>query len=127
MKTNPYIILSAEKEGAGAHANADRTEFLKRQLQAEGFEVIPVVGSYEGIKEASFMVPAAEGSVEADALERLAWTYGQDSVLYIDPDKRATLTYQDGSRKALGPIRELGPDDYAASYTQLPNGRRFAA
>lgn len=127
MKFNPYMIVSAEKAGLSAAENALRTETLRRQLESEELPPVAVQGRYNGSQEASFLVGAAEGSPEANAVERLAWHWQQDSVLYIDPDKRAYLVFPNGARRVLGPLKEISGDAEPLSYTQFPNGRRFAA
>lgn len=127
MKFTPYMIVSAEKAGLSAEENALRSESLRRQLEAGELPPIALRGAYNGTQELSFLVMAGEDSPEAAAVERLAWHWQQESVLYIDADKRATLIYWDGTRKALGPFKEVSPEAALASYTDFPNGRRFAA
>ena len=127
MKFNPYIIISAEKAGLSQAENNLRTDMLRRELQAQGIPGIQLKGRYNGSNEVSFLVPAAEDSPESHAVERLAKHWQQESVLAIDPDKRATLLFSDGTRKPLGPFREIDPAQEVDSYTDFPNGRRFAA
>lgn len=125
MKFTPYLILSAERADLDPATNQRRTETLRHQLAP--YSPIALTGRYEGSPEQSFMVPAPDGSETADAVERLAWNWEQDSVLYVDQSKLAYLVLRDGSRRELGPLREVDPSIELPSYLDLPDGRRLAA
>lgn len=125
MKFTPYIIVSAEKAGLDPAINLQRTETLRHQLAP--FYPIALTGRYNGSPERSFLIPAPEGSETAESVERLAWNWEQESILYVDQSKRAYLVFRDGSRRQLGPIQEVDASVDLPSYTDLPDGRRLAA
>ena len=89
----PFLILSAERADLDPEVNAERTRQLFAQLAARRFAYVKVTGSYKGRTEASFLVllDGGDGGYPFDLLLSLARRYGQESVLSVDANRRATL------------------------------------
>ena len=89
----PFLILSAERADLDPEINAGRTNTLRSQLAARDFAYTEVTGSYKGHTEASFFVllDGGDGGYPFDTLIALARRYGQESVLSVDANRRATL------------------------------------
>ena len=89
----PFLILSAERADLDPEVNAERTRQLFAQLAARRFAYVKVTGSYKGRTEASFLVllDGGDGGYLFDMLLALARRYGQESVLSVDANRRATL------------------------------------
>ena len=89
----PFLILSAERAEFDHQVNAQRTSDLSAQLAARDFAFTKVTGSYKGHTKASFLVllDGGDGGYPFDALLSLARSYGQESVLSVDANHRATL------------------------------------
>lgn len=125
-----FMILSAERAGLSAAENAQRTAFLKRQLDSAGLDPMPVTGMYEGLAESSFLIWNDDPGT-AETVSRLAETYQQESVLHVDANREAYLTFTDGRTPLeLGHWHAISPTTAATeatSYTRTPDGRYFAA
>lgn len=109
----PVLIMSAER--AGAPDNVARTDRLIVDLHRLGLMAKPVVGVYQGTRETSFVVavPDETALVRACALATLA---EQESVLYIDADRTATLLYlATGARVDLGRFRAVSESEARAA------------
>ena len=89
----PFLILSAERADLDPEVNAERTSNLRAQLAARDLAYTEVTGSYKGHTEASFLVllESGDGGYPFDLLLSLARRYGQESVLSVDANRRATL------------------------------------
>lgn len=91
----PFALFSGSLADKSAAENRGRTEFLGRELTAAGLEWTPVLGAYKGVSEQSFLVllPQGDDSHDFDTVMRLAKTYGQESALYVDSARFASLHY----------------------------------
>lgn len=103
----PFVIFSAELASWSPAVNASRTEFLKRQLEARGLDFAPVLGSYKGVKEHSFIVLAPESSSAFDQCVSIARHWGQESILSVDANRHATLVYLSATGAEGSPIARL--------------------
>lgn len=107
----PFIIMSAELSALSTEENAHRSEALSAWLDAKGWAHKPVIGSYKGSEEIAVVIPVTDSEHEA-ALYRLAKAYGQESVLYVDANRYATLIYvQTGKLAGLGMFRKVSELD----------------
>lgn len=123
---NHLFFISAEKSASSNDENKRNTDTLKVKLQREFTSITPVTGCYQGRSEASFMVTVSFAEVERSKgiLESLMREYDQDSIAYVDNERRLTLVYSTGNQEYIGVLKE-SPDatDY---YTEL-NGVKYAA
>lgn len=88
----PFFILSADRVEYGEDINADRRNMLERQLTARDVEFHQVQGSYNGLREVSYVVFGHDSRTESVVFQ-LARRYGQDSVLSVDANRLAILIY----------------------------------
>lgn len=124
--TNHMFFISAEKSNRPSMVNNVNSLDLHYQLKREFTSITPVTGCYQGRSEASFMVTVSFAEVERSKgiLESLMREYDQDSIAYVDNERRLTLVYSTGNQEYIGVLKE-SPDatDY---YTEL-NGVKYAA
>lgn len=106
--SEPFMIFSAERAGLTKVENASRTDLVARLLHNMGIAFVKAEGWYNGVHEHSFVVFTYDGSNIADKVERIARTYQQESILYVDTHRLAYLLYLDTQRTVeLGTWREL--------------------
>lgn len=86
----PFLVLSADRIEYDESLNALRRDTFEHQLRARELDFKRVDGSYKGTREVSYVVLIPTTGAEADAI-RLARRYGQESVLYVDANRFATL------------------------------------
>ena len=114
----PFALFSGSLADKSAAENLGRTEFLGRELTAAGIEWTPVLGAYKGVKEQSFLalLPQGDDSHDFDAVLRLAKTYGQESILYVDAQRLASLHYMadDADVEFVGQFGEAAEADALA-------------
>lgn len=125
----PFTILSGDRADLPDDENAQRTEFLTRQLQNENIQTLPVRGRFAGTPEHSVLVFDTD-EYRDETVHRLANAYHQDSLLHVDANRRASLeSLQDGTRTELGTFREVSASEAASlrAFTQTSDGRFFAA
>jgi hypothetical protein len=106
MRTNtPFAILSAERPEYTSEVNQWRSRSLESQLASRDMDQRQLQGVYKGTNERSFLVllPGGEtGYHYATGLPQLARRWGQESWLYVDANRFASLHYADGRIEALG-------------------------
>lgn len=126
MSSTTFIISASRYEYAPP-LNQARTRRLDFMLRGAGIATVPVTGSYEGVPEASLMVPPNEfaaGDMRG-LLLRAAENWEQDSLLEFNKDGDAWLVFTRGR-----------PDEYlgklvisatlpagVSAFTRLPDGR----
>ena len=104
---SPFVIVSAELSHLSAEENDQRSEALEAMLEAKHLSYKPVLGCYKGKRENSFLVLAAGRYVFSEVMS-LARAYGQESILYVDSDRAATLYFlDDRAPVGLGLYREV--------------------
>lgn len=107
----PFIIMSAELVTLSDEENTRRTEAMSKWLDAKGYAHKPVIGCYKGKQEVSFVIPFTSDK-ESTELYRLAIrAYGQESILYVDANRYATLARRDGQNFGLGQFRAVNKED----------------
>ena len=81
-----------------------------------------VKGCYKGIKELAFLVYGMNRTM----MLLLMVKYNQDSILYVDNERRATLLYQDGRIEYIGIFKNVSEERALRefAYTEL-DGRYF--
>lgn len=127
--SNAFTILSAERADLPADENAQRSAFLTRQLQNANIETVPVRGKYAGTYEHAVLVFDTD-EFRADTVNRLAKAYGQDTLLHVDANSRASLeSLADGGMRELGEFHEVSAEQAATlkAVTETSDGRYFAA
>lgn len=100
MRTNtPFAVISAENPTWLPDVNAWRTESLRKQLRDDEMVFVPLEGHYNATNEASFLVYLYRGDAGPafTLLRKLAARWGQESILYVDANRGASLIYLDGS------------------------------
>lgn len=131
MRTNtPFVVLSAENPQWLADVNDWRTRSLEAQLRRDDLQFAPMEGNYNGHAEASFLVfcPGGDSGPAFTLVRKLAVRWGQESVLYVDANRMATLVYLDGRKSVeLGMWHETGAGvaAKAGSFTYEPNAGRY--
>jgi hypothetical protein len=86
----PFSVLSAELSGRAD--NAARTADLRHWLQDKELQFVSAEGSYKGVKENSFVV-LTPSVIDRLLVGALAEHYGQESILHVEANRRATLHY----------------------------------
>ena len=84
------IILSAELSDQTDIQNKHQTDTLEARLKQKNASYKHLVGSYKGIREASFLIEVNDNFNLFDA-EALGCRFGQESVLVLDEDRNASL------------------------------------
>jgi hypothetical protein len=113
-----WAILTAENpdgRSLSADENADRNAKLESELNAKGFEFVPVRGKYGDNEEHSYAITG----IDSNAALALGRKYGQESVL-----TRKGFEYANGDVKPARGIHvfDSKPDNY---YSTLPDGTTF--
>ena len=120
----PFYIISAESTNRGKVDNDRASEALLHQFALKELPSKEVVGCYKGTKERSFVVHCSQN----DALE-LAIHFQQESVLFVDQFRNASLLYTDPLRtpgeypiEPIGRFEACTKEEALASdgYTQDP-------
>lgn len=91
----PFAVFSGSLADKSIAENIGRVDFLQRELVTAGLDSTPVLGSYKGVRENSVLVllPDGDDSAAFDVVFRLAKLYGQESILYVDSARLASLHY----------------------------------
>jgi hypothetical protein len=101
----PFVVISADRKEYTCELNANRRDMFEHQLNARELDYKRVEGFYQGETEVSYVVLIPEPGDEHNAL-RLARRYGQESALYVDANRHASLFLL--NREDGGPdIREI--------------------
>lgn len=102
--TIPFALFSAYLTSLDSVENERRTQFLAQQLTAAEVDWSNVTGAYKGSHEVSFLalLPNGDDSYAFRTVERLCRAYGQESLLYVDGQRQATLYYLDGRVEPIG-------------------------
>ncbi len=93
-----YILSAASSTTCTARENAHRHKTLRRQLRGYGFAVADCEGCYNGVTESSLLV-LDDKPIHGDAdfvrhsVLRLARAWGQESILEVDANRGARLTF----------------------------------
>lgn len=108
-----HIFLSAELEGRTD--NPKRTEQLRSFLKRFKHDYTECLGVYKGSGELSFRVSNKPSIM---ALSMLAFkSFGQESILLVDTDNKATLLYSDGSKEDIGIFTKVDSEKNLDNYT----------
>src|SRR5690606_19230066 len=124
-----FVMVSAERAGLSPEENARRTEQLEQDLREAGFEPQRARGMYQGVPEASFLVPIADATELAEVLQLGLEKYEQESVLVVDEERRARLEFLDDFPMELGRFNPVESVEGLEAFTEIPEGggRFFAA
>lgn len=101
----PFYIVSAALAGDSPREQSDRNDTLERQLRALGYATLQVNGAYKGVTEPAVLVVDLTAWSPAcfDSVLRLGRQYGQESILAVDANRKASLVYCEG-----GELQPLG-------------------
>lgn len=112
----PIIIFSVFQHDKDSFDNLDAHNKLKDKLKAKHIKFVETMGQYKGTKELSLVLDASY----IDKIKFVLAFYNQESYLYLDQDRNATLVYND-KIESIGVFREV-PEAYDGDYTQNVNG-----
>lgn len=126
----PFAIFSAELAGESQKLNEARHAFLVRQLDNSGQAIDDSLqGCYKGSRERSVLVllPLGEDSWQFTQVMNLAKAFQQESVLFVDANRAASLHYTDGRVEFIGQWTAITADDslWFDSYTEA-HGSHYA-
>lgn len=93
------FILSAEKSSEGPRENMRRTDDLERLLETNKVPFKPLLGSFFGTEEASFLIV---GEKHESLVARLSFYFDQESYFKSLPSRESFLVYNDGLARSLG-------------------------
>lgn len=98
-RKEPFIILGSDMRGE------DKSIEIESSLKSLGLSFKPVLGVYMGlngiqVEEKSFVVNCPR-NYTFKTLISLSKHFNQESVLYVDEDRLATLLYNDGKESEL--------------------------
>ncbi len=80
-------------------------------LLSLGLQFKPVVGRYKGVDEASWLV-LIDDNQDLERLKVQLKAHGQESYLWVNEDRQATLVYlDDASRIELGKFSAIEPNE----------------
>ena len=102
--TKKCVIISAELTKT-PETNVHNSEVLETLIVKHGLSYKHMVGCYKGQREASFLV---EYDTQLPLLLDWAKRFNQESVLLLDEDRNARLSYISNSRKDMN-IGKLKP------------------
>lgn len=124
--TNHIFFISAEKSNRPSMVNNVNSLDLHYQLKREFDSVIPVIGCYNGVTEQSYLVsvPFSDVSRATGILQRIAASYDQDCIAYVDNERVLTLLYSNGKSERIGTLKENA--NAIDGYTEV-NGIRYSA
>jgi len=88
----PFVIFTSDRAELQPVENDARRALLEKQLHARGLSFKAVDGVYKGTTEKAFLVLLDDARHEDVCLE-LARRNQQESVLYVDANRVATLLY----------------------------------
>ena len=118
----PVIIFSVFDHTKDSFDNLSNHNKVKDKLKVKKIKFVETIGQYKGTKELGFVLDA----VNLDKVKLLMNYFNQQSYLYLDQDRNATLVYSD-KQESLGVFREV-PESYEGDYTQNAlGGPKFAA
>ncbi len=86
-----FYLISAELSDKTSEENSNATEDLESYLTKVNMLFKPVTGVYKGVMEQSFLVL----TINPYGMISLAEQYGQESVLFVDGNREATLIFTD--------------------------------
>lgn len=86
----PFLIVTSDRAEYTATVNDMRRDTFRHQLSLRGLSFKEVQGVYKGNAETAYLVLIHDTGEEHAAL-RLARRYGQESALYVDANRAATL------------------------------------
>lgn len=116
------VLMSAELSTLNQTQNNDRTAELERLMLEKGLKFGPATGSYKGTLEKSFVIDASEDILPV--VDELARKFGQESVLVVDENQKATLIFSDGKKEVLGQMMAVDHENAGENWT-LVNGQYF--
>lgn len=119
-----YII--SPNNGQGRYGlEADSTILQKLAVHRGATAVVPVEGSYKGIKEPAFELHG----IDLNTAIEIGRMFIQESILDVDDDGNAQLIFmEDLSEQAVGCYQEVDDVRNLDAYTFNPaTGRAFAA
>jgi len=113
----PVIIFSVYQAAQPDNQNLRRHNQLLEVLKGANIAYIETLGMYKGITERSLVIDAKYESF----VQRATTKTNQESYLYLDQDRNATLVMSTGEHIKLGVFKAV-KDDYVGDYTQNING-----
>lgn len=120
-----FAIISAERDYFEPSQNAIRSQQLAAELAEIAFDFHPVLGSYKGTTEKSFLVELADRE-DYDYLRDLAQKNEQESILIVDKDGSSTLLYMDnGEAEHIGQWQWAGLEQPDTDAWTLLAGQYF--
>ena len=124
--TNHIFFISAEKSNHPSMVNSVNSLDLHYQLKREFDSVTPVSGCYNGVTEQSYLVsiPFSDVSRAKTVLERIAASYDQDCIAYVDNERVLTLLYSNGNSERIRTLKENS--NATDNFTEC-NGKRYSA
>lgn len=119
-----FYVFSAESADCSAVGNVLRTISMGAELRAFGIFACPVIGTYQGTVEHSYLVSLAlpNHTRRHDEIRRQIFymafqQYTQECVLHVDHDMTARLLYNE--QGSVGEVETLGTwyalDNYSAA------------
>jgi hypothetical protein len=127
----PFAILSAERTEYTPEINDWRTRSLEAQLTHRDLSPVQIEGCYKGTREKSFLiaVPGGEaGYAFQTMIPQLARRWGQESWLYVDANRLASLHFCDERPTLiLGQWWNAAPLEAKAkdAYSYLPDDGQY--
>lgn len=101
MKTQLKVFISAFRGNDGSMHDT-----MKSILEMNNLNFKEVVGSYQGVKEKSFMVDL--DNVNLDFFKSMGRLFQQDSILFVNDLNEATLIFMDNRDSiSLGKMKQV--------------------
>jgi len=123
---NQVVILSGESISNTFEGDRQATTTLEGVLADLGLPYKSVQGFFNNSLNNSFVV-VIKNEEELEALKAIAFgSFKQDAILHQDSNQRATLHLSNGTRKALGTLKQVASTDGLDSYT-IMGGNIYAA
>lgn len=123
----PTVIMSASVSTLPDEVNMSQSFALKVSLEHVALPFKKVLGSYKGVTEASVVIPLSPWSPELPIILQLARDFHQESVLYLDETRRASLLFGNGQSIPIGHFHTVSKAVAMASdaYTYDPATKLF--
>lgn len=101
------VIFSAEKSSKTKQVNGDRTKELKSFLDTLGINYKECIGKYKEQLETSLMI--ARSDFDKTLQQNIFKSFNQESVLFIDSERRGYLLYPGNQKEYLGALQKYSP------------------
>lgn len=121
MIVNTLIYISGYCDLYDEEDNKLNHEKMRSDLEEMKYNFLEAEGSYEGVKEKSFVV-VGDNNLDIYMLRELATNYNQESILVEYSDNRCELYFTIGDIETIGKMKEVDENTALSNkdYSYIP-------